>query len=830
MVQFDDLSSILTRYQNHVGEYDKAKWEHTVEQRILHGINHIPTKSAKLQSELIDLDLVRGSSFSKAKPKHGVFTVIRQASLRFFFLPIFHEWWSSQTSPRLFVLFIVLYVTQIVNLLLYWNCCPFLLGSGAPVNSSAKLVNQPVYHGPMLQNEQLSMSHGFHGHDGTFKPEVQSSEILSPLVLMIILTILHSQIVATHSSNSGRFGGGSIFSSHKPRQKNGGGNATKQRSKRRLSRHHPRRKSNTSKSPALTPPVVVASTSNKAQGATPDHVCSSTVATGNKKVLFEDESKSWTSSNSDKDEGIAEEYINENHDSGENEVEHKLTSVLKEPQTNISEKIIEANVTATVKAYLEDPEEGSSVSRNDLMVPTCHVARETTSHVMVSSPEVSPMPEKRSNLRKRNLSKMSEASTTSFSCADCSSNNNDSTSDEDGTVPADLDDDDVRSKSEWTAVTTNSEDEDYGEEIHSDDDQNKTDSQMNDHPFAWEFEKKSTNTVSPSCASSDKVSCTIWVGQDAKKADLTVLDISSSIIGKVECIRENSDYLYLGICFSCILAILPCLWRLRQGFDFDDFELTRLGPYISSAISCAYGEDLRSRIMILISVAERLCLGICVFFLLAVAEKTYKQRFLYAKLFSRLTSSRKAKKSGIPHFRLNKVRNIKTWLSVRSYLRRRGPQRSVNIIVSATFIAALILIFFLSVELLKDSNRLYYLYNVEVIAWCLCLGIYLMRFMTLGSRISQKYRNLSVIITEQLNLYLKMEQKPHKKEELLVANNVLKLAAELLKELEDPFKISSFATNPYLYNVTRLVILSAFSGVLSEMLGFKLKLYKIKIK
>lgn len=73
--------------------------------------------------------------------------------------------------------------------------------------------------------------------------------------------------------------------------------------------------------------------------------------------------------------------------------------------------------------------------------------------------------------------------------------------------------------------------------------------------------------------------------------------------------------------------------------------------------------------MILISIAERLSLGICVFFLLAVAEKTYKQRFFYAKLFSRLTSSRKAKKSGIPHFRLNKVRNIKTWLSVRSYLR-----------------------------------------------------------------------------------------------------------------------------------------------------------------
>lgn len=56
-----------------------------------------------------------------------------------------------------------------------------------------------------------------------------------------------------------------------------------------------------------------------------------------------------------------------------------------------------------------------------------------------------------------------------------------------------------------------------------------------------------------------------------------------------------------------------------------------------------------------------------------------------------------------------------------------------------------------------------------------------MRFMTLGLKINKKYRNLSVLITEQINLYLQMEQKPHKKEELMVANNVLKLAEDLLK-------------------------------------------------
>ena len=34
---------------------------------------------------------------------------------------------------------------------------------------------------------------------------------------------------------------------------------------------------------------------------------------------------------------------------------------------------------------------------------------------------------------------------------------------------------------------------------------------------------------------------------------------------------------------------------------------------------------------------------------------------------------------------------------------------------------------------------------------------------------------------KQINLYLQMEHSPHKKEELIIANNVLKLACKLLK-------------------------------------------------
>ena len=81
----------------------------------------------------------------------------------------------------------------------------------------------------------------------------------------------------------------------------------------------------------------------------------------------------------------------------------------------------------------------------------------------------------------------------------------------------------------------------------------------------------------------------------------------------------------------------------------------------------------------------------------------------------------------------------------------------------------------------------------------------------------------------KINLYLQIEKKQERKEELTVVNNVLKLASDLLKEIENPFKISGLGINPWVYNVTKVIILSASSAVVSELFGFKLKLYKIKI-
>ena len=77
----------------------------------------------------------------------------------------------------------------------------------------------------------------------------------------------------------------------------------------------------------------------------------------------------------------------------------------------------------------------------------------------------------------------------------------------------------------------------------------------------------------------------------------------------------------------------------------------------------------RQTVVIVNGLFQRLSLSLMMFFFLSVAEKTYHERLLYAKNFCYLTSSRRARKYGLPHFRLNKVRTIRSWLSLRSFLK-----------------------------------------------------------------------------------------------------------------------------------------------------------------
>ncbi|XP_023580803.1 protein PHTF2 [Trichechus manatus latirostris] len=325
----------------------------------------------------------------------------------------------------------------------------------------------------------------------------------------------------------------------------------------------------------------------------------------------------------------------------------------------------------------------------------------------------------------------------------------------------------------------------------------------------------------------EKISAIVWEGNDCKKADMSVLEISGMIMNRVNSHIPGIGYQIFGNAISLILGLTPFVFRLSQATDLE--QLTAHSASELYVIAFGSNEDVIVFSMVIISFVVRVSLVWIFFFLLCVAERTYKQRLLFAKLFGHLTSARRARKSEVPHFRLKKVQNIKMWLSLRSYLKRRGPQRSVDVIVSSAFLLTISVVFICCAQLLHVHEIfLDCHYNWELVIWCISLTLFLLRFVTLGSETSKKYSNTSILLTEQINLYLKMEKKPNKKEELTLVNNVLKLATKLLKELDSPFRLYGLTMNPLLYNITQVVILSAVSGVISDLLGFNLKLWKIK--
>ncbi|XP_065202605.1 protein phtf [Planococcus citri] len=921
-----NVQDIVSWYQKKIGTYDKQQWEKTVEQRILSGLTHVPKRTAKLKTELIDVDLVRGSAFTKAKPKHGLLTVTRLAALRLFLLPFYYQWWICQTSSRIFIALLILYSVQLFNTFLYFS-------AWFPLDAAFNT----------LEN-------------------IPPSEVLVPFAMMLVLSIIHSQIVSTHSAN-GRAKKQEIPSnsyhkrsiSRRTRRRNAsitkniknteskivqeGENSGAldgkfaKRSRVKIStddngRVH-RRSVVWDTTPVKSKPSSRSYKDHEDSGAASlDSSCSMQIPElraslndieqigGIDRMQMPEDDSPQTPTTLD-DDGF--ESLDGNGSCDSNKEEQDISFTAEEYETAVKNSPVHDSIDNGLVIVKSCPK----YNKKDISLSTCcksmgaacakhdkQIADECVKITLNGDKTVSNkrncsfeincvparaakicddfgarddinsqddieddsdtdgsisepvseniMPKKRLLTRRRGSQQNLSVNIKNLVESSFNSSGDDS-EDDAGTLSSPGSSGHVftegtTSAGEWgVGVTTNSEECSYSSEIDGSDNQIAVTSDNNDHPFAWEMEMMPNVILSPSCAPVGKVSCTMWEKKDVKKANLSVLDISSAIIARVEAMPENVDYFYIGIVMSIALAMVPSISRLADSlYDSGSKGTSYFGmpsgrsdtklmiepfcpirnpnthKFYNFAVALCYtafGSTLRENIVILLAMFERFCLAAIFFFLLTVAERTFKQRFLYAKFFSHLTSFRRAKKSELPHFRLNKVRNIKSWLSVRSYLKKRGPQRSVDVIVSTAFLITVILLSFLSVELLKDSE-----YNVEAVGWCIVIGFFMLRFMTLGTKINRKYRNLSTIITEQINLYLQIEQKPNKKEELMVANSVLKLAADLLKELESPFKISGLSANPYLYTVTKVVMLSALSGILSELLGFKLKLHKIKIK
>lgn len=159
------LDKVVSWYQRKISTYDKQQWEKTIEYRIQHDFVQMPLTNTELRTELIDVDLVRGSSFPKAKPKQGFGTVLKLAILRYFFLPLYARWWVEQTSPRVFTLLLCLYGLQ----MWCWGVYSYNI-------------------------------HRLKSGDAVERAHIVSNvDLIVPMALSLVMSMMHSQIVATAS-------------------------------------------------------------------------------------------------------------------------------------------------------------------------------------------------------------------------------------------------------------------------------------------------------------------------------------------------------------------------------------------------------------------------------------------------------------------------------------------------------------------------------------------------------------------------------------------------------------------------------------------------------
>ncbi|KAM6114594.1 protein PHTF1 isoform 3-T3 [Phoenicopterus ruber ruber] len=715
----EDFTDVVQRLQldlheppvSQIGAYDQQIWEKSIEQTEMKGFKNKPKKKGHIQPDLIDVDLIRGSTFAKAKPEIPWTSLTRKGIVRVVFFPLFSHWWIQVTSQRIFMWLLVLYVMQVIAVVLYF-----------------------------------------------MMPVVNASEVMGPMCLMLLMGTVHCQIVSTQINKpSGNNGLGRRrrirrvkLVAEKGTETENGVNAVNNGIKHRHARSEYR--------------LLHFKEKNKLSDGEKSHQDDCTNRGGVSDELSSEEDA----------EATAQRILlrqNVEGASSDNSYEEKK----KRPLVSLNQAV------SQVKQALKGARDSDSVVESEL---------EST------------------------LYGQDSRSCMSVGSRSCSVTRRDSESTRHDSETEDMLWDDLLHGPECRSSCTSDSEEVTVRGTRRD---VKEDVFQQNHLF-W------LQNTSPASA---KVSALIWEGSDCKKVDMSVLEISGIIMSRVNAYQQGVGYQMLGNIITIGLAFLPFLYRLFRTDNLEQLCSISLKELLH--IFCGAPASTPVIVLSAINFLERFCLTWMFFFMMCVAERTYKQRFLFAKLFSHITSARKARKYEIPHFRLKKVENIKIWLSLRSYLKRRGPQRSVDVVVSSVFLLALSIAFICCAQVLKGHKTfLNAAYNWEFLIWEAALLLFLLRLASLGSETNKKYSNISVLLTEQINLYLKMEKKPNKKEQLSLVNNVLKLSTKLLKELDTPFRLYGLTMNPLIYNITRVVILSAVSGVISDLLGFNIRLWKIK--
>ena len=204
---------------------------------------------------------------------------------------------------------------------------------------------------------------------------------------------------------------------------------------------------------------------------------------------------------------------------------------------------------------------------------------------------------------------------------------------------------------------------------------------------------------------------------------------------------ESRWMLLLTLALSCLYAVLPQLMRLgypaayARGAATPAFWVVTVSAMFTNFVVCAVSLDALSK-----SVAQ------------------LKFRVGIAKSFTQLTSKTAASSLGLFHFELQTIENLWGWLTLRSYLLRRGkrPQARVEVILSSSFAFLVPLSLILALDLLLFSNKTVSVFVVSSFYFCFVVASYLLLCVWSGVQIQAIFRDPDVLLSEQLAIHYRI--------------------------------------------------------------------------
>ena len=162
----DTMDSLMCRYEQGISKHDCKDWETQLErEEIVRKLSGVPyEKKAKVSAELIDVDLVRGSTFPKPHPRHALPSMLWFSLLSCVLFPLRATWWIRHTNTTVYLLGCLVFSSVLGNIGLYYS---------------------------VLCSEQES----------SFCGQITLLELWEPVVLFILLAFLQSHILSPIKSN-----------------------------------------------------------------------------------------------------------------------------------------------------------------------------------------------------------------------------------------------------------------------------------------------------------------------------------------------------------------------------------------------------------------------------------------------------------------------------------------------------------------------------------------------------------------------------------------------------------------------------------------------------